>query len=165
MTSLYNIAAQYRADLDRLADLDLDPQTVADTLEGMQGELRDKLRAVIAYSLDLDVLATGTEEAAKRLADLAKARRARVQALRDYALATMQGCGISEVATDEFGAKLAKKPPSVQILDASAIPAAYMRTPEPPPPAPDKAAISAALKAGASVPGCELVHGYRLAIK
>ena len=165
MTSLYAIATEYRADLDRLADLDLDPQTVADTLEGMQGELRDKLRAVIAYSLDLDVLATGTEEAAKRLADLAKARRARVQALRDYALTTMQATGIAEVATDEFAAKMAKKPPSVQILDAAAIPPAYMRTPEPPPPAPDKTAIAAALKLGQAVPGCELQQGYRLAIK
>lgn len=165
MTTLYQIAAEYRADLDRLADLDLDPQTVADTLEGMQGELRDKLRAVIAYSLDLDVLAAGTEEAAKRLADLAKARRARVQALRDYALNTMQGCGIAEVATDEFAAKMAKKPPSVQIQDATLIPPAYMRTPEPPPPAPDKTAIAAALKSGAMVPGCELQQGYRLSIK
>lgn len=165
MTTLYQIAAEYRADLDRLADLDLDPQTVADTLEGMQGELRDKLRAVIAYSLDLDVLATGTEEAAKRLADLAKARRARVTALRDYALNTMQGCGIVEVSTDEFGAKLAKKPASVQIQDASLIPPEYMRTPEPPPPAPDKTAIAAALKLGQAVPGCELQQGYRLALK
>ena len=106
MSSLYEIAAKYRADLAALADLELDNQTVADTLDGMQGDLQDKLRAVIAYSLDLDVLATGTEEAAKRMADLAKARRARVQELRDYALTTMQGCGIGEIATDEWGAKL-----------------------------------------------------------
>jgi hypothetical protein len=163
--SLYSIASEYRADLDRLADLDMPPEVVADTLEGMQGALQDKLRAVIAYSLDLDVLATGTEEAAKRLADLAKARRARVQALRDYALTTMQACGIAEVATDEFGAKLAKKPPSVQIQDAALIPLEYMRTPEPPPPAPDKAAIAQALKLGQAVPGCELVQGFRLAVK
>ena len=164
MSTLFHIAAQYRADLALLADLDLDPQTVADTLEGMQGELQDKLRAVIAYSLDLDVLATGTEEAAKRMGELAKSRRARVQALRDYALTTMQGCGIGEVSTDEFAAKLAKKPASVNVLDASLIPAVLMRTPEPVS-VPDKASIAAVLKAGGVVPGCELVQGYRLAIK
>ena len=165
MSTLFHIAAQYRADLEMLADLDMDPVTVRDTLDAIQGDLHDKLRAVIAYSLDLDVLATGTEEAAKRMADLAKARRARVQALRDYALTTMWGCGIAEVSTDEFAAKVAKKPASVNVTDAALIPAAYMRQPEPPPAAPDKAAISAALKTGASVPGCELVQGYRLAIK
>ena len=158
MSTLFHIAAQYRADLAVLADLDLDPGTVADTLEGMQGDLQDKLRAVIAYSLDLDVLATGTEEAAKRMADLAKARRARVQALRDYALTTMQGCGIGEIATDEWGAKLAKKPASVNVLDAALIPPALMRTPEPAPAVPDKASIGAVLKAGGLVPGCELVQ-------
>ena len=165
MSTLYAIAAQYRADLETLADLDLDPQTVADTLEGMQGELQDKLRAVIAYSLDLDILATGTEEAAKRMQDLAKARRARVQSLRDYALTTMQGTGLGEIATDEWAAKLAKKPASVNITDPALIPPAYMRAPEPQPPAPDKRAIADAIKTGAIVPGAELVQGYRLAIK
>lgn len=164
MTSLYTIASAYQADLAALADLDLDPQTVADTLEGMQGDIRDKLRAVIAFSLDQDVLATGTEDAAKRMADLAKARRARVQYLRDYALQTMQATGIAEVATDEWGAKLAKKPASVNVFDADKVPAVFMRTPEPQS-VPDKASIAAALKAGASVPGCELTQGYRLAIK
>jgi len=38
-------------------------------------------------------------------------------------------------------------------------------TPEPPPPAPDKKAIAAALKAGQEVPGCRLTHGMRLEIK
>lgn len=163
MTSLFSIAAQYRADLAALADLDLDPQTVADTLEGMQGDITDKLRAVIAYSLDLDVLASGTEEAAKRMADLAKARRARVQALRDYARETMQAVGIGEVATDEFAAKLAKTPASVRIADGAEVPVEFMRvktTTEP-----DKAALKMAIGAGRVLDGISLVSGYRLAIK
>jgi len=160
---LYAIAAQYRADLALLADLELDPQTVADTLEGMQGELQDKLRAVIAYSLDLDVLATGTEKTAKRMADLASARRARVQALRDYALNTMQGTGISEVATKEFAAKVTKKPPSVFILEGAELPAEFLRTKTTT--EPDKAAIKAALLAGRDVVDARLVQGFRLAIR
>jgi hypothetical protein len=163
--SLFHIAGQYRADLERLADLDLDPVTAADTLEGMQGELQDKLRAVIAYSLELDVLATGAADAAKRMQERAKALDKRVEWLRTYALDAMQATGLPEVATDEWAAKLAKKPPSVNITDAAALPPAYLRTPEPPPPAPDKAAIAAALKSGALVPGAELVQGWRLAVR
>jgi len=165
VTSLYTIASEYRADLGRLADLELDPQTVADTLEGMQGELQDKLRAVIAWGLDQSIVASGTKEASKRMADLAAAREKRAQAVLDYARQAMQDTGICEVATDEWQAKLAKKPPSVQIHDAALLPAEYMRQPEPPPPAPDKAAIAAALKAGQAVEGATLVQGYRLAIK
>lgn len=165
MTSLYTIASEYQTQLAHLADLDLDPQTVADTIEGLQGDVESKLRAVIAYSLDLDVLAAGAADAAKRMNERAKTLNSRVDALRAYALKNMQGTGIGEVSTAEFGAKVAKKPPSVNVVDSALIPAAYMRQPEQPPPAPDKAAIAAALKTGALVPGCELVQGFRLAIK
>ena len=165
MPSLYTIASAYQADLATLADLDLDPQTVADTLEGMQGELQDKLRAVIAYSLSMQAEAETQSAAAKRMAERAKATASRADGLLEYARTTMQATGVGEVATDEWGAKLAKKPASVNITDAAAIPPAYMRQPEPPPPAPDKKAIADALKTGAIVPGAELVQGYRLAIK
>lgn len=165
MPSLYTIASAYQADLATLADLDLDPQTVADTLEGMQGELHDKLRAVIAYALGMSADAEAQAAAAKRMNDRAKSTAARAEALLDYARTAMQTTGVAEVATDEWAAKLAKKPPSVNITDMSAIPPAYMRQPEPPPAAPDKKAIGDALKSGAIVPGAELVQGFRLAIK
>lgn len=161
---LYEVAAQYRQQLDALAELDLDPQTLADTLEGMQGDLEQKLRAVIAYSLELDITAAGAEQAAKRMQDRAKALRAKVDSLHAYALRAMQDTGLPGVETDEFAAKPAKKPPSVEVLDLQALPASYMRQPDPPPDAPDKAAIAAAIKAGQEVPGARLVQGWRLKI-
>lgn len=163
--NLYSITQEYRQQLSALADLDMPPEVVADTVEGMQGDVEHKLRAVIAYSLELDVLAAGAKDAAARMADRAKSLNGRVQYLRDYALKAMQDTGIGEVSTDEFAAKVAKKPASVNVIDAALIPAAYLRTPEPPAPAPDKTAIAAAIKTGAVVPGCELVQGYRLALK
>ena len=165
MTTLYTIAQEYQAGLSALADLDLDPQTVADTLEGMQGELQDKLRAVIAYALSMQAEADAQKAAAQRMAERARATAGRADGLLEYARTAMQSTGLPEVSTDEWAAKLAKKPPSVNITDLSAIPAAYMRQPEPPPAAPDKKAIGDALKTGAQVPGAELVHGFRLAIK
>ena len=116
---LYEIAAVYRAQLSALADIDADPVTVADTLESLQGDIQDKLRAVIAFSLELDILAAGAADAAKRMSVRAKAIEGRVESLLAYALTHMQGCGISEVSTDEFSAKVAKKPPSVNVLDAA----------------------------------------------
>jgi len=70
---LYEAVAQYRADLDALAELDLDPQTYADTLESMAGDIEQKLRAVIAYSLELEIEATGAAAASKRMKDRADA--------------------------------------------------------------------------------------------
>ena len=163
MTSLYAIAAQYRADLAVLADLDIDPQTAADTLEGMQGELTDKLRAVIAYSLELDILADGASAAAKRMQDRAKILNSRVEWLRAYALNTMQATGINEVSSDEFSAKLAKKPASVVISNESIIPVEWFRVKTIS--EPDKTAMRKAIEAGAVIDGVSLSHGYRLAIK
>ena len=70
---LYECVAEYRAQLDALAELTLDATTYADTLESMDGDLKDKLRAVIAYSLDLEIEATGAAAASKRMKERAKA--------------------------------------------------------------------------------------------
>lgn len=163
--NLYDITTEYRQQLAALADLDLPPEAVADTVEGMQGDIEKKLRAVIAYSLELDILAKGADEAATRMIARTKTLEKRSEYLRSYALQAMQAAGIGEVATDEFSAKIAKKPASVNVIDAALIPADYMRVPPTPAPAPDKTAIAAALKAGQAVPGCELVQGFRLAVK
>lgn len=161
--NLYNITAAYRADLAALADLDIDPQTAADTLEGMQGEIRDKLQAVIAYSLELDILAAGASEAAKRMQDRAKGLTSRVEWLRAYALQSMQATGIGDVSNDEFSAKVAKKPASVVILDSAALPAEFLRVKTTTDP--DKAALKKAIEAGQIIEGVSLQHGFRLAIK
>ena len=46
MSALYELAAEYREAAHRLADTDLDEQTIADTLDGMAGELEQKAIAV-----------------------------------------------------------------------------------------------------------------------
>ena len=165
MTALFAIAADYRAQLEALSDLDIDAQTVADTIESLQGDLHDKLRAVIAYGLELDILSVGVKDAAKRMADRAKTLDSRVEALREYALVHMQGTGTTEIATDEWAAKVAKKPPAVQIADDAVIPAEYMRTLPAPDPVPDKVALKTAIQGGAQIPGVTLAQGWRLAIK
>ena len=162
-TSLYEVAAIYRAQLEQLADLDMPPEVVADTLEAMQGDIEAKLRAVIAYSLELDILATGAKDASKRMADRAKVLEGRVDTMRAYALTHMQGVGIGEVSTDEWAAKVAKKPASVQIDEGAILPLQFLRTKMTT--EPDKTAIKAAIQAGEVIPGAEIVSGFRLAIK
>ena len=163
MTALYEIVAEYRQQLDALAELDLDAQTYADTLESMDGDLKDKLRAVIAYSLDLEIEATGAAAASKRMKERAESIENRVKWLREYALRAMEATGLPEISTDEWAAKVAKKPPSVVIADGIELPAEYVRTTVKT--EPDKAALKAALAAGAIVPGVSLVAGHRLALK
>ena len=160
---LYECVAEYRQQLDALAELDLDAQTYADTLESMDGDLKDKLRAVIAYSLDLEIEATGAAAASKRMKERAESLDNRVKWLREYALRAMEATGLGEISTDEWAAKVAKKPPAVVIADGIELPAEYVRTTVKT--EPDKAALKAALAAGAVVPGVSLVAGHRLALK
>jgi len=163
MTALYEVVASYRADLDALNALDLDAQTYADTLDGMQGALQDKLRAVIAYSLDLEIEATGAASASRRMKERAESIENRVKWLREYALRAMEATGLPEISTDEWAAKVAKKPPAVVIADGIELPSEYVRTTVKT--EPDKAALKAALTAGTVVPGVSLVAGHRIQIR
>ena len=165
MTALFTIAAEYRAQLSALADLDLDAQTVADTIESLQGDLHDKLRACIAYSQELSITAAGAAEASKRMAARATTLQKRCDSLNAYVLAHMQATDTQRIATDEWECKVAKKPAAVQIAEGATIPAQYMRTPPTPAPEPDKIALKQAIQAGQEIPGVSLITGYRLAIK
>jgi len=113
----------------------------------------------------MSVLASGTSDAAKRMTVLAHSRQSRADGLLRYALDTMVATGIADVSTDEFAARVAKKPASVNVFDANALPIEFWRTPEPPAQQLDKLAIGAALKAGRVVPGAVLVQGFRLAVR
>ncbi len=164
MTTLALIAAQYRADAAKLADLDLDEQTIADTLESMAGDLEVKAQSVAhmvrAFEADAAAVAQWAKDAAAR----AKAIEARAERLRDYLAHCLEAAGIEKV--EGPGVRISwRKTASVQIEDASQIPADLMRVKPAPAPEPDKTAISNAIKAGRDVPGARLVQGRSLQVK
>lgn len=165
MTSLYDIAAEYRQTADKLADLDLDEQTIADTLEGMSGELEVKAQNVVMFARNLEATATAIKEAETAMAARRKAIEHRAAGLRRYALSAMQVAGVQSIECPYFKLSVRKNPPAVEVFDAAQIPAQFMRAPEPPPPAPDKKAITEAIKAGKEVPGARLVSGERLEVR
>ena len=165
MTSLYDIAAEYRQTADKLADLDLDEQTIADTLEGMSGALELKAQNVVMFARNLEATATAIKEAETAMAARRKAIEHRAAGLRRYALSAMQVAGVQSIECPYFKLSVRKNPPAVEVFDAAQIPAQFMRTPEPPPPAPDKKAITEAIKAGQEVPGARLVSGERLEVR
>lgn len=163
--NLYEISQQYRADLAQLEDLDLPAQTVADTLEGLGGDLSVKAQNVVGFSRSLHALAAAKREAAKAMQESADRIEKRAKDLEAYTLTCMQVAGIQKIECPWFTLSIAKNPAAVVIEDAALIPAAYMTDPKPPAPAPDKALIKKALQDGYDVMGAKLVQGVRLAIK
>lgn len=164
MTALYEIAAAYRADAERLAELDLDPQTLADTLESMSGELEVKAQNVAFVARNIEALAASIKEAEGTMATRRKALESRAASLRSYLLRNMQLAGVQKIEGPYLRLSIKNNPAAVDVFDAAQIPSDYMRQPEPPPPAPDKTAIKEALKAGVDVPGARLSQSQRLDI-
>jgi hypothetical protein len=165
MSNLFEIAAEYRADVAKLEDLELDDQTFLDTMEAIGGDLETKAMNTAFAAKNLEATAAQIKEHAKAMVERAKALENRAERIRKYLLDGLTLAQVEKVDTPYFRIKIALNPPSVQIADESLIPDAYKTEPEPPKPMPDKKLIAAALKDGFEVPGCSLVRGRRLDIK
>lgn len=165
LPALYELAAEYRADAEKLADFDLDEATLSDTLESLGGDLSTKAESMVMLARNLESTADAIGKAQAAMGERRKAIEHRAERLRAYVLACMTDNGIQKIECPAFVISVRKNPQSVEVLDERQIPAQYMRQPEPPPPAPDKKAIADALKAGADVPGCRLTQSIRLEIK
>lgn len=165
LPALYELAREYRDAAERLADLDLDEQTVADTLEGLAGDLEVKATNVAMFARNLEATAAQIKDAEAQMAARRKAVENRATNLRRYLLVSMQQAGIQKIECPYFRLAVRDNPPVVDVFDAAQVPAEFMRQPETPPPAPDKTAIKDELKAGRDVPGCRLTVGQRLDIK
>ena len=165
MTALYVLAQDYRAAAEKLADLDLDEQTIADTLEGLSGDLEVKAVNTAMVARNMQGLAAQIKEAEQAMAARRKALESRAERLTAYLLANMQHAGISKIESPHFCLSIKNNPAAVDINEPGLIPAEFMRQPEPPPPSPDKTAIKEAIKAGKEVPGAHLAQGVRLEIK
>jgi hypothetical protein len=163
--TLYEISAEYRSDLEKLADMDLDEQTLADTLEGMGGELTTKAQSVAMFIRNLEASAEAIKGAEAQMAARRKALENRAGRVKDYLLASMMVAGVQKVECPLFKLAVRDNPAAVEIYEPGLIPAAYMVTPPPPPASPDKKAIAAAIKGGQEVAGCKLVVGKRLEIR
>jgi len=164
---LYEITRSYLEALDVFTDPeeDIPANIVADTLEMIEGSFEVKAIQVAAFARQMEAEAEAIKEAVEKMEKRRKALEGRARWLRDYVKIGMETIGYKKLESPWFVLSIAKNPASVDMFDLAAIPAEFMRFPEPPPPAPDKTAIKAALAAGREVPGARMVNGTRLAIR
>lgn len=166
--TLYQIAAEYRSAADALAELDLDDQTVADTLESINGDLTVKSQNVAFVIRNLEASAEQISVAIEAMKARAEALEKRAERVREYLLQNMLMAGVQKIECPYFKLAVRDNPPKVVVEDEKQIPMSYMTDPAPPPPPPvkpDKKLIAKALKDGFDVPGCRLEQGKRLEIK
>lgn len=163
--SLYQIAQEYRGIVERLMDTQTDETAIADTLEAEAYPLEVKAQQTAYAIKNLEALASAIKQAEQEMADRRKSIEKRAANLREYTKTCLEVAGVQKVDCPHFALSIKKNPASVEIFEAALIPASFMRQPEPPPAAPDKAAIKAALQSGTDVPGAMLTQGSRLDIK
>ena len=163
--TLYNLAAEYRTQLETLADLDLPEETVRDTLESLGGELEAKAQSVVGFTRHLETLAASIKAAEAEMAARRKTIENRVDHMKKYVLDCMQNNGIQKIECPYFVMSIAKNPPAVDVFDEAMIPADYFVEQPPPPPRLDKKLVMQAMKDGFDVPGCRISQGVRLSIK
>lgn len=164
MTTLFELAAEYRAISDKLHDTEMDDQTIADTLEGFGGDLQDKAVNVAKFFRNIEADADKIEEAANQMLARAKMLRGRSASLKQYLHTSMEHSGISKIECPWFVISIKQNPEAVTVDDETSVPRDYFKEI----PATfklDKTLVKQAIKDGHNVPGCHLSRGTRLEIK
>ena len=164
MTSLYQLANDFREQLDSL----FDPETgeALPAFEEFRVMLGNKANQVAAYILNCESDADQAKNAIKRIKALQEASQRKADRLRQYLAENMKTAGINEIkaADGSFVVKLyVDRDESVQIDDGATFPVALCNDPKPP--EPSKTKIKNAILAGEPVAGAWIVRKDRLTIK
>lgn len=148
--------------LEAGGELTPEVEAALEALDALGETAEDKLAAYgrLVANMNADAEAYRAEE--KRLAERRKAIENSVNALKKRVELFLRAAGKDKIKADVWTFSLQKSPPSVYVLDQGAIPEQYL---VPQPPTIDRRAILDQLKAGASVPGCEIQQGTHLRIR
>jgi len=160
--TLYAIAERYREVLNMEAANEDERAALVNALDSMDGEFSDKVENVIRFIRNTEADAASIREEEKRLADRRQALSRKAENLTAYIESMMNLTGKRELSAGIFVAKFKMNPPSISVLDESVIPREYFIEQAP---QLSKQAIKDAIKAGAVVPGIEVVRNERLEIR
>lgn len=149
MTSLtlYELTEVARQELAQLGELELDEQTIRDTMEAIQWPVEQKAQNVLAVAGNIEAEAEMIEQRIAVLAKRQKALANRSKWLRDYVLGCMNSAGIKEIKCADFTAKPRLNPERVVVDNEAGLPDECWRT-IPATRELDKASIKELLKAG-----------------
>ncbi|MFZ0270963.1 MAG: siphovirus Gp157 family protein [Acidobacteriaceae bacterium] len=156
MPKLHEITAAY-SHIDALIDDEaLTNEQLITYVEAIEGALQEKSENIAKLIQNLEAAADSIKGAESRMAERRKALENRAESIRSYLLANMVNAGITKIECPFFKIAVRSSPPSVVVIDGTAIPGEYMRQPEPPPPSPDKKKILDDLKQGVVIDGVRL---------
>lgn len=160
---LYELTSQHHNALSELAELDLDQETIENTLEGLRGDLEVKCKSVAAFIMNREAEINAVKEAAKKLSERASKESKALERLTEYLRFNMEANDITEIRSPELILKIKKNPPKVIIDDEFSIEKRFLvkKTTE----SPDKKAIKKAIQYGEKLDWVRLESSTSLSIE
>ena len=165
MSTLYDLTNDFRMLLEMADDPDVDEQTLADTMDGLQGELHDKADGYAKVIQTLKARMKVIKEEEERLYARRKTIEANVDRMKAALETAMIAANDRKFKTDLFSFGIQKNPASVVVdeLYIENIPEEYLIQQEP---KIDRKKIAEDIKAGKDLEGiAHLVQSEGLRIR
>ncbi|MBW9380651.1 hypothetical protein FHB81_25465, partial [Escherichia coli] len=122
MSKLYEIANEYA----KLMDSDLEPEMIADTIEGMEGEFTDKIEQLLSVIKNESGYAERLKEEAKSLNERAAVIQNKIDSIMAYIASSLEMVGKKKIRAGIHQVTIRKPSETVEIIDSSALPPEYV---------------------------------------
>lgn len=123
--SLYELKRQYHDVLELEVGSKEDADAMIALLDEAEDEIEVKIAKIGHVIVTLDYEAKAIREEEKVLAERRRVRENKIARLKSYLYDTMKDVGLEKVEQIDRTVRIQKNPPSLKILDESAIPAEY----------------------------------------
>ena len=106
--TLYELTQEYQELLAMMEDPEIDPQVIADTMEGLDGEIEIKAENYIRVIKELEAESNKLDTEIKRLTSRWDSCQINIRKLKDSLLTSMQETGKDRIQTEHFRISVAK---------------------------------------------------------
>ena len=156
MPHMYELTEQMKGLQSLIENGDMSEEDLADTLEGLSGDLMAKGKDVLLYMANLEGDVKAFDDEIKRMTARKKTLASHHAWLKEYLRTNMIECDITKIESPLFTATLRKPTKMVDITSEADLPVAY-QTMIPASWQINKRQILKDLKAGIEIPGAELI--------
>ncbi len=143
---------------------EIEPETLADTLESLEDARNEKLDSVANWINEDESKIDWLDKKIKQLTKLKKHYKTQSENLSRFLKAAIESSGHESIHTDKFDFKLSNPPYSVIVPDVKQIPIDYVTYPDPKPQA-NKKKIKEDLQKGKDIPGAYLERKRKVVIE
>lgn len=164
MSTLYELAKEFKEAESALEDMDIPEDAVRDTLESLQMGISDKILAVAHYIMNEEAVLSAIDIAIRDMKKRALRKSKRVIWLREYLMINMKTSRINKIEYPSAVVSIEPNPHRVSVLDEKMIPEEFWEMKEPIRNL-NKKAVMSAIKGGVEVPGCALEQTERVCLR